>query len=172
MADINNRVKELRNNLGLTQEEFAKKIKLETSNAISMIEREKAKLTEQNILLICTPGQIKSDKTVSELWLRNGEGEMFIPYARDNHQEHELLEIYRNLLPPNRKVILDNSRELLKAQKMIIAFKTENIAVQKPELIQTEPKETSPESEPKQDFPLVPRPAEKGHNPIHDQERA
>jgi transcriptional regulator with XRE-family HTH domain len=139
MADMNDRVKELRKNLGLTQEEFAKKIKLETSNAISMIERGKAKLTEQNILLICTSGQIKSDKTVSESWLRNGEGEMFIPYVGDNLQEHELLEIYRNLLVPNRKVVLDNARELLKAQKIMISeFKIETVvltpSIQSPEL--------------------------------------
>jgi transcriptional regulator with XRE-family HTH domain len=69
---INDRVKIVRKYLKMSQEDFAKKIKLETSNAISMIERGKNTLTGQNIQLICTPGQLKFGVIVNEDWLRNG----------------------------------------------------------------------------------------------------
>jgi transcriptional regulator with XRE-family HTH domain len=150
MSDINERVKELRKDLGLTQEEFAKKIGIK-GGSLSMIELGRSPVTEQNILLICALSQIKPYQSVSESWLRSGEGKMFVDHVGNNHQEHELLEIYRNLLLPNRKVVLDNASELLKAQKAIIEFKAEDMVIkpeiQEPELTQMKPHESGEKRE-------------------------
>lgn len=68
--DINDRVKFLRESLGLSQEAFGKKISLERST-ISLIERHQRKATDRVIADICR------EFIVNEEWLREGIGEMF-----------------------------------------------------------------------------------------------
>ena len=67
---INERIKELRKKLGLTQIEFAEKIGLKKS-AASWIEKNGSNVTPSNIQLIC------STFNVSEDWLIHGTGDMF-----------------------------------------------------------------------------------------------
>lgn len=67
---MNERVKELRNYLGLSGEKFGERIGVQR-NAISRIETGKNGLTEANIKSICR------EFNVSEDWLRYGTGEMF-----------------------------------------------------------------------------------------------
>lgn len=67
----NERVKELRKLLNLSQEEFGSKIGIQKT-AISKIERGENGLTEQNRILICR------EYKAHERWLQTGEGEMFI----------------------------------------------------------------------------------------------
>ncbi len=69
---MNERVKTLRNHLGLSGEKFGKQLGV-TRTAISLIESGKNNLTEQNIKSICR------EFNVNEEWLRNGTGEMFNP---------------------------------------------------------------------------------------------
>lgn len=73
---MNERIKAVRKYYGLNQDDFAARIGL-TKNFISLIE---------------TGGRVPSDRTisdiarefsVSETWLRTGEGEMLIPMTRD-----------------------------------------------------------------------------------------
>lgn len=71
---MNERIKELRMVLGITQEEFGKKIGL-TRSAISYLESGRSKLTEKTLFLIC----ITFD--VSKEWLKFGTGNMFITYT-------------------------------------------------------------------------------------------
>ncbi len=66
-----NRVKKLRKELGLTQEEFGEKLGLK-KNSISQIENGVNSLTEQLSLSICR------EFRVSQEWLRTGKGRMFI----------------------------------------------------------------------------------------------
>jgi SOS-response transcriptional repressor LexA len=66
----NGRVEEIRNKLGLSQEEFGRRIALAKST-ISSIEAGNRVLNERTIKLIC------QEFNVDEEWLRTGEGDMF-----------------------------------------------------------------------------------------------
>jgi len=71
-VSINQRVKVIRNTLGLTQARFAEKIFMSTSH-LAGIEGANKELNDRNIYLIC------SRFNVNEQWLRAGNGEMFSP---------------------------------------------------------------------------------------------
>ncbi len=73
---MNERLKEIRKTLSLSQESFAKKLGI-TGAGISKIESGDRNLTEQMILAICR------EFNVSEEWLRNGTGEMFYTMSQD-----------------------------------------------------------------------------------------
>ena len=73
---MNERIKELRNSLGLTLEKFGEPIGLKKSG-LSLVENGKNALTEQNIKAICRV------YNVNEEWLRTGEGEMFVVKTAD-----------------------------------------------------------------------------------------
>lgn len=91
---MNERVKELRLKLGLTQEEFGEKIGLSKSG-VSNIENGTRNVSERHIKLI--------SKTfgVSEVWIRNGMGEITIgkrPKSLEDYTNEELLnELNRRL---------------------------------------------------------------------------
>ena len=70
------RLKELRKALGLTQQEFADRLHIKRTN-IGNYEVGVSLPTDSVIALICR------EFNVSEEWLRNGTGEMFIPMTRD-----------------------------------------------------------------------------------------
>lgn len=74
------RVKELRKTLGLTLEKFGEPLGV-TKVAISNIENDNRNMTEQMTKAICR------EYNVSEEWLRNGTGEMFVPVTRDEEIE-------------------------------------------------------------------------------------
>ena len=67
---MNNRLKELRKELGLSGEKFGEKIGVKKA-AISKIESGAVGLSDSNILAICR------EFNVNEEWLRFGTGEMF-----------------------------------------------------------------------------------------------
>ena len=85
---MNERLKEIRKTLSLSQEAFAKKLGI-TGAGISKIESGDRNLTEQMILSICR------EFNVSEAWLRNGTGEMFYTMSQDE----ELAYIVGQALP-------------------------------------------------------------------------
>lgn len=70
------RLKELRKALGLTQQEFADRLHIKRTN-IGNYEVGVSLPTDSVIALICR------EFNISEEWLRNGTGEMFIPMTRD-----------------------------------------------------------------------------------------
>ena len=74
--EIKDRIKELRKAKGLTQLEFADKLKVSRSN-IASYETGKNELSSAVISLICRTF------SVSETWLRTGEGEMFSENSRE-----------------------------------------------------------------------------------------
>lgn len=67
---MNERIKELRKNLGLTLEEFGSRIGMGKS-AVSKIEKGLNGTTDQTIRSICREFDVNED------WLRNGVGDMF-----------------------------------------------------------------------------------------------
>lgn len=68
--DINKRIKELRQALGLSQPAFAQRISI-SNGYIAAIELGNRRVNDRIIKLVC------SEFNVSERWLRTGEGEMF-----------------------------------------------------------------------------------------------
>ena len=72
----NERVREVRQALGLTMRQFGEKLGL-GSSTISDIENGRRNLTLQNTLSICR------EFDVSEDWLRTGEGTMFLERTED-----------------------------------------------------------------------------------------
>jgi len=68
---MNERVKELRKELGLSGEKFGERIGIRRS-AVSNLESGRNNLTEQMIISICR------EFNVNEEWLRHGTGDMFI----------------------------------------------------------------------------------------------
>lgn len=72
----NERIKEVRSALGLTQDKFGARLGV-GKTAISKIEKEERGVTDQLRLAICR------EFRVSEDWLRTGEGDMFVEPAED-----------------------------------------------------------------------------------------
>lgn len=81
MSNLGKRVKEIRSALGKTQEEFGSQIGLK-KNSLSQIENGKNALTQQNIVAICKTFH------VNEIWLKTGDGDMFISLSRDDELQH------------------------------------------------------------------------------------
>lgn len=65
------RIKDVRNSLGLTLEKFGEKLGV-TKTAISRLEKGERSLTEQMTKFICR------EFSVDYMWLTTGEGEMFV----------------------------------------------------------------------------------------------
>lgn len=86
---MNKRIKELRNALHKSQEEFGKYLGLSKSG-VSEIEAGRRNVTDQHIIMLknCTAFNINED------WLRHGTGEMFLQKSA----EQELIDFTANLL--------------------------------------------------------------------------
>lgn len=73
---MDERIKELRKALGLTQQKFADAIGVR-QNTVAQYEMGRNPPNDTVITLICR------EFRVNEHWLRTGEGEMFLPLSRD-----------------------------------------------------------------------------------------
>lgn len=73
---MNERIKDLRKELGLSQTVFAEKLGL-TKNYISLIENGQRNMSAQSIKVLCSLYNVNED------WLRNGSGDMFIQKSKD-----------------------------------------------------------------------------------------
>lgn len=74
---MKDRIKELRKTLGLTLEEFGKRLGV-TKAAISRLENGVNSVTDQMFTSICR------EFNVNEEWLRSGEGEMFVQVPEED----------------------------------------------------------------------------------------
>lgn len=72
---MNERIKTVRNTLGLTQQEFADKIKVKR-NTVATYEMGRSTPSDSAIALICNEFDVNED------WLRYGTGEMFKPRTK------------------------------------------------------------------------------------------
>ena len=83
---MNVRIKQIRKTLKLTLDEFGERIGISKSG-LSKIERGVSGTTDQTIRSICR------EFGVSEVWLRTGEGEMFLPVSEDEQLAEILCHI-------------------------------------------------------------------------------
>lgn len=108
---MNERIKQIRRELGLTQAEFAEHIGLK-QNSIALIESGKRNISDQAVLSICR------EYGVNEEWLRTGDGDKFIPDSNDelealakkydlSNADQVLIEKYVNLKPGSREAIIN-----------------------------------------------------------------
>jgi len=74
---MDERMKALRKELGLTQQEFADRLKIKR-NTIAKYETGRGEPIDAVIALICR------EFNVNELWLRTGEGEMFMELSEED----------------------------------------------------------------------------------------
>ena len=72
----NDRIKEVRKSVGLTQEKFGERVGIKKS-AISQIENGSNSVTDQLRLAVCREFNVNED------WLRTGEGDMFVEPDED-----------------------------------------------------------------------------------------
>ena len=108
---MNERIKQIRRELGLTQTEFAERIGLK-QNSIALIESGKRNISDQAVLSICR------EYGVNEEWLRTGTGEKMTPDASDelealvkkydlSNADQILIEKYVNLKAGSRETIIN-----------------------------------------------------------------
>jgi len=108
MSGVNERIREIRKALKMTQVEFASRLGMQAA-ALSMIEVGENVLTEKNIRLIVM------NFNVSEDWLRTGSGEMFASSPFEN----EFFDIYSKLLPDTQDALLRLAKDLLVIEKKL-----------------------------------------------------
>lgn len=97
---IGERVKILRKELGLTLEKFGAPLGVQRS-ALSMIENDKSGIGDRTILLICR------EYGVSETWLRDGDGEMFVPVTRNEKIARFAGELMKDETPEFRRQLVE-----------------------------------------------------------------
>lgn len=85
---MNDRIKMVRKEAGLSQEEFAKRLGL-TKNFVSLIETEKRAPSDRTIIDICREFNVNED------WLRTGEGEMLRTLDRDEEIAQIVQTLYK-----------------------------------------------------------------------------
>lgn len=104
---VNQRIKEIRQNLNLSQAKFAKALSM-SNGYVAGIELERNTVNDRIIKLICFTFN------VSEQWLRTGEGSMF------NEEPDQLTELavstFKELKPDYQEYILKQIEQLLKIQ--------------------------------------------------------
>lgn len=108
---INNRIKQLRKQLGLSQPKFAKNISISNSY-IAELELGNRKVNERIIKLICAIYSVNAN------WLKTGEGEIFIPSAQNGKNEYAM-SIFKRLNPKFQVYVLEQIEKLLEIQDEI-----------------------------------------------------
>ena len=109
MAEIPERIQMIREALGVSQREFAKKIFISKS-LLNNIELGNRSVNDRTIQLIST------EFNVNKEWLMAGEGEMFTAPPPDVQLE-KLIDIFKQLDKPLRDCLLIQSKALLKIRK-------------------------------------------------------
>ena len=83
---MNERIRELREFFGKSQEDFAQSLEL-SRNYISLVENGKRNMSSHTIKVLCTLYD------VNENWLRTGEGMMFVEKTEDEEISEMLADI-------------------------------------------------------------------------------
>lgn len=108
------RIKDVRNSLGLTLEKFGEKLGV-TKTAISRIEKGERSLTEQMTKSICR------EFSVDYMWLTTGEGEMFVESDDDFIERIDRIMVGEDDARKNLfKALLEASDEDIAAFQRII----------------------------------------------------
>jgi transcriptional regulator with XRE-family HTH domain len=104
---INNRVKQVREALRLSQVQFSRVISL-SSGYLAGVEVEKRKVNERLIKLISSAFKVNAE------WLKTGEGEMFC--QNPDEAFTKLINLYKELMPEFQAYILKQINLLLEIQ--------------------------------------------------------
>lgn len=115
------RVLKVRKTLKMTMDKFGERLGVQKS-AISKIEKDKVKLSDQMARFICKEYNVNYD------YLIYGEGEMFDDFPKTildelckqyhcDELDRNLIEEYLNLDPATRKVLKDYIKNILKNRK-------------------------------------------------------
>jgi transcriptional regulator with XRE-family HTH domain len=108
MKTVYERIKELREKLGISQVDFSERIFVSKS-LIGEIEIGKRNVNDRIIFIIAKQFNVNED------WIRTGNGEMFTNSPPDTRLE-KLLSIYHNLDNASRTCLVEQSSILLKLQ--------------------------------------------------------
>lgn len=113
---MNERIKELRRALKISQEKFGGRIKI-SGASVSKIESGENNPSEQTVSLIL------SEFNVSEKWLRNGEGDMFNPSSSEAERlvnkysfpeiVGKLLKVYEGMNQPQQEAVLEYAQRFI-----------------------------------------------------------
>lgn len=105
---VNQRIKRLRKELKLTQNEFSSVITI-SSGQLACIETEKRVVNDRTIKLICDSFKINNE------WLRSGKGDIF---AEDQDTRYtKLIALFDTLRPRYQEFILDSINNFIKLQE-------------------------------------------------------
>lgn len=118
---IGERVKTLRKELGLTLEKFANPIGIHRGS-LSAIENDKSGMSDRTLLAICR------EYGVSEAWLRDGDGEMFVPVTRNEKIARFAGELMKDETPEFRRQIVEILADLNDEQWDALADFAEKLA--------------------------------------------
>ena len=108
MEEIKDRIKKIRKEKKMTQEDFSKKLGL-ARNSIANYEIGRREPTNAIIVSICREFDVNED------WLRTGEGEMFIQIP----EEDETAALVYDLLGPDKESFYNIVLETIKAYKKL-----------------------------------------------------
>lgn len=118
---IGERVKALRKELGLTLEKFANPIGIHRGS-LSAIENDKSGVSDRTLLAICR------EYGVSEEWLRDGVGEMFVPVTRNEKIARFAGELMKDETPDFRRQLVEILADLNDEQWDALADFAEKLA--------------------------------------------
>ncbi|MDR0668977.1 MAG: helix-turn-helix domain-containing protein [Treponema sp.] len=107
VGSVNQRIKQVRQALKLSQVQFSRVISL-SSGYLAGVEVEKRKVNERLIKLIC------SSFNVNEKWLKSGEGEIF--NRNPDESFTKLISLFKELDPKYQAYILKEINLLLEIQ--------------------------------------------------------
>lgn len=85
---MNDRIKELRKAMNLSQEKFGELLGI-TKSGVSDIESGRRKVTDQHVIMLVNNG-------VNEEWLRTGKGNMFVPGIKDKQISAMLADVMKS----------------------------------------------------------------------------
>lgn len=103
---MNERLRNLREILKLTQNEFGNQIGM-SGSTISDIENNRTPVTEKTIIAIC------SKFKVNEEWLRYGKEPIFLEYDK---KHDEFFSVFKDLHPVLQDFLIKTAKNLLDAQ--------------------------------------------------------
>jgi transcriptional regulator with XRE-family HTH domain len=108
---MNERLRELRKYLGLSQRALCAKIGM-TQSTYAALETGARDLRDAYLKLICNAFKVNED------WLRYGEGDMFL--EEPNKELEELLKVFDKLTPALQRYLVKQARGLLELQKQSV----------------------------------------------------
>ena len=120
---MGNRIKELRQALGLTQQEFADRIGVKRG-AIANYEIGR-NASDTSVALICR------EFGVSEHWLRTGEGEMFVRLSREEEITKFLMTVIRDPDSEFQRQLLATMAKLEPAQWQLMEQMLDDLIAQR-----------------------------------------